>query len=148
MPDLSAGKALEHKSCMTFIATAIPEGAWQDLSIDFIEGLPKSEGYTMILVVVDRFTKYAHLIPIKHPYTAHTIAQSVFDNVVKLHGMPKTIISDRDKVFTSIFWKELFQLLGTQLMFSSAYHPQTDGQTERVNQCLEMYLRCVTYEAP
>jgi len=126
----------------------IPEGAWQDLSMDFIEGLPKSEGYTVILVVVDRFTKYAHFIPIKHPYTAHTIAQSVFDNIVKLHGMPKTIISDRDKVFTSIFWKELFQLLGTQLMFSSAYHPQTDGQTERVNQCLEMYLRCVTYEAP
>ena len=82
----------------------IPEGAWQDLSMDFIEGLPKSEGYTVILVVVDKFTKYAHFIPIKHPYTAHTIAQSVFDNVVKLHGMPKTIVSDRDKLFTSIFW--------------------------------------------
>ena len=98
--------------------------------------------------MVDRFTKYAQFIPIKHPYTANTIARAVFDNVVKLHGLPKTIVSDRDKIFTSTFWKELFRLMGTQLLFSSAYHPQTDGQTERVNQCLEMYLRCVVYEDP
>ena len=83
----------------------IPEGAWQDISMDFI-GLPKSEGYDVILVIVDRFTKSAHFIPIKHPFTAPTIARAVFDNVVKLHGMPKTIVSDRDKIFTSTFWKE------------------------------------------
>ena len=109
----------------------IPEGAWQDISMDFIEGLPSSEGYEVILVVVDRFTKYTHFIPIKHPFTAHTIARAVFDNVVKLHGLPKTIISDRDKIFTSAFWKDLFAMLGTHLVFSSAYHPQTDGRTER-----------------
>lgn len=126
----------------------IPEGAWQDLSMDFIEGLPKSEGYNVILVMVDRFTKYAHFIPVKHPYTAVTIAKVVFDNVVKLHGLPKSIVLDRDKVFTSIFWEELFKLMGTQLVFSSAYHPQTDGRTERVNQCLEMYLRCMVYDDP
>ena len=98
----------------------IPEGAWQDLSMDFIEGLPKSEGYDVILVIVNRFTKYAHFVPIKHPFTAPTIARAVFDNVVKLHGLPKTIVSDRDKIFTSAFWKELFALLGTCLIFSSA----------------------------
>lgn len=126
----------------------VPAGAWRDISMDFIEGLPKSEGFTVILVVVDRFTKFAHFIPVKHPYTAKTIATLVFEHVVKLHGMPVTIVSDRDKVFTSNFWTELFQLMGTKLLLSSAYHPQTDGQTERVNQWLEMYLRCVVYEEP
>lgn len=102
----------------------------------------------MILVVVDRFTKYAHFIPIKHPYTAKAIATLVFDNVVKLHRVPETIVSDRDKVFTSNFWTVLFQLIGTKLMFSTTYHPQTDGQTEWVNQCLEMYLCCVVFDEP
>jgi hypothetical protein len=126
----------------------ILQGAWQDISMDFIEGLPKSEGYTVILVIVDRFTKYAHFVPIKHPFTARTIAKAVYDNVVKLHGLPKTIVLDRDKVFTSNVWKELFSMTGTQVILSSAYHPQTDVQTERVNQCLEMYLRCVVHNDP
>lgn len=116
--------------------------------MDFIDGLPKSEGFNVIVVIVDRFTKYAHFIPIKHPFTAKTIARAVFDNVVKLHGMPKSIVSDIDKIFTSAFWKEMFQLLGTQLLMSSVYHSQTYGQTERVNQCLEMYLRCAVHEDP
>jgi hypothetical protein len=69
----------------------------------------------VIFVVVDRFTKYAHFLPLKHPYTAQSVAKVFFNNVVKLHGLPKMIASDRDKVFTSIFWKELFKLLDTQL---------------------------------
>ena len=76
--------------------------------MDFIEGLPKSEGYDTILVVVVRFLKYAHFLPLKHPFSAAIVAQVFLDNVVKLHGVPKTLVSDRDKVFTSQFWKALF----------------------------------------
>ncbi|WVZ78975.1 hypothetical protein U9M48_026610 [Paspalum notatum var. saurae] len=126
----------------------IPNGAWQDISMDFIEGLPKSEGFNAILVVVDRFTKFAHFIAIKHPYTAQVIARCILDNVVRLHGLPKSIVSDRDPVFVSHFWQELFRLYDAKLNLSTAYHPQTDGQTERVNQSLKMYLRCAVHNSP
>jgi hypothetical protein len=126
----------------------IPSGVWQDLSMDFIEGLPPSEGFTVIMVIVDRLTKFAHFIPIKHPYTATSVAKLFLDNIVKLHGMPHSIVSDRDTIFVSSFWKELFKLYKVNLHLSTAYHPQTDGQTERVNQCLEMYLRCSIQDSP
>jgi hypothetical protein len=102
-----------------------------------------SYGYSIILVIIDRFTKYNHFFPIKHSFTAASIAQIFLDNIVKLHGIPKTIVSDKDKVFTSYFWTEVFKLLHTELKLSSDYHPQTDGQMERVNQCLEMFLHCL-----
>jgi hypothetical protein len=126
----------------------ISADSWKDLSMDFIEGLPKSDSYSVILVVVDRFTKYAHFYPLKHLYSTKTVVQLFFDNVVKLHGVPHTIVSDHDKVFTASFWQELFNLLGTKLLMSSAYHPQTDGKTERINQCLEMFLRCAVHDSP
>jgi hypothetical protein len=111
--------------------------------MDFIEGLPKSEGYSVILVVVDRFTKFAHFLRVKHPYTAIIIAQLFLDNIVKLHGLLQSIVTGRDTIFVSQFWKQLFKLYRVNLNFSIAYHPQADGQTERVNQCLdEMILRC------
>jgi hypothetical protein len=116
--------------------------------MDLIDGLPKSDGFSVILVVVDRFTKYTHFIPLKHPYTAQSVALAFFNNVVRLHGLPKTIVSNRDKVFTSGFWKELFRLLNTQLCLYSAYHAQSDGQTESINQCLEAYLRCAVSSSP
>lgn len=126
----------------------IPDGAWQTVSLDFIEGLPKSTSYNYILVVVDKFSKYAHFIPLAHPFIAFQVALAYLQHVYKLHGLPKAMISDRDKVFTSNVWKELFKLLKVNLLMSSAYHPQKDGQTERVNQCLETYLRCFVHACP
>lgn len=126
----------------------LPDSAWVVISLDFVEGLPKSKGKDTILVVVDRFTKYCHLIPLTHPYTADKITQEFLDNMVKLHGMPEAIISDRDPIFINTFWKELFTSLGTKIKLSTAYHPQTNGQTECVNQCIEMFLRCVAGHKP
>jgi hypothetical protein len=77
---------------------SILAGVWQDLSMDFVDGLPKSEGYTVILVILDRLTKFAHFLPLKHPYTAATVAQVFLDNILKLHGIPQSIVSDRDNL--------------------------------------------------
>ena len=122
---------------------SIPIEVWQDISVDFITGLPKSCGKDVLFVVVDRFSKSAHFMTLSHPFTAIQVAQIYLENDFKLHGWPRSIINDRDPVFVSTFWKSLFEIQGTQFCMSSAYHSQSDEQTEVVNRCLEMSLRCV-----
>jgi len=116
--------------------------------MDFVEDLPKSGGNDCVLVVVDLFSKYAHFLPLKHPFTTISVAKLFHHQVYRLHGLPASIVSDRDRVFTSKLWRELFCLADVQLSMSSAYHPQSDGQTERVNQCLETFLRCFIHACP
>ena len=119
-----------------------PSQIGEDISMDFITGLPKSEGKSVIMVVVDRLTKYAHFCVLSHPFKASTVATTFMDRIQKLHGSPRVIVSDGDPIFTGNFWTELFSCLGTQLAHSSSYHPQSNGQTEIVNKCFEGYLRC------
>ena len=101
--------------------------------MDFIEGLPKARGMNVIMVVVDRLSKYFYFITMKHPFTTKHVAEVFIDKVVSRHGIPKSIISDRDKIFISNFWKELFATMGTILKRSIVFHPQTNGRTKRVN---------------
>jgi transposase InsO family protein len=110
--------------------------------MDFIVGLPRTQsGYDSIWVIMDRLTKVAHFIPVKTTYSGPQLAELYMSRIVYLHGVPRKIVSDRGTQFTLRFWERLHETLDTQLLFSSAYHPQTDGQTERVNQILEDMLR-------
>lgn len=126
----------------------IPHRIWEDVSMDFVDGLPTSNHHTSIMVVVDRLSKSAHLVPLAHPYTSRSVAAKFIEFIVKLHGIPRSIVSDRDPVFISAFWKELWRLSGTKLCMSSAYHPQTDGQTEVVNRIMKQYLCCFVSDRP
>ncbi|WVZ97637.1 hypothetical protein U9M48_043154, partial [Paspalum notatum var. saurae] len=121
---------------------AIPAWKWEDVHMDFIVGLPHTqEGYDSIWVVIDRLTKSAHFIPVKTTYRAKQYAELYISRIVSLHGVHRTITSDRGSLFVSRFWEQLQAALGTNLVRSSAYHPQTSGQVERVNQILEDMLR-------
>jgi hypothetical protein len=119
----------------------VPQRRWNSVSMDFIVGLPLSQNYDALLVVVDRLSKMAHFTPTTTSVTAKELAALIYDNLFRLHGLPEEFISDRDKLFTSGFWKELMRILSIKTNLSTAFHPQTDGQTERVNAQVEQYLR-------
>jgi hypothetical protein len=120
----------------------VPNGPWEIISIDLITQLPASGEYNAICVVVDRLTKRAHFFPITNNFSAKDLAKLLFDRIYPLHGLPLQIISDRGPQFAAEIFQEWCRLLGIESTMSTAYHPQTDGQTERVNQILEQYLRC------
>ena len=106
----------------------VPDWKWDRVGMDFITGLPRTRsGYDSIWVVVDHLTKVAHFIPVKTTYTSAKLANIYMDKIVCLHGVPKSIVSDRGTQFTSHFWRQLHESLGTRLEFSTAFHPQTDG---------------------
>jgi hypothetical protein len=120
----------------------IPQWKWEEISMDFIVGLPTTQSrYDSIWVIVDHFSKVAHFIPVKTTYKGAKLAELYIVRIVCLHGVPKKIVSDRGIQFTSRFWEKIHEAMDTRLNFSSAYHPQTDGQTEKVNQILEDMLK-------
>ena len=120
----------------------IPEWKWKRITMDFVLGLPKTQkGFNSIWVIVDRLTKSAHFLPVKKTFSMDQYANLYVSEIVRLHGVPLSIVSDRDPKFTSAFWKSLHKAMGTQLKFSTAFHPQTDGQSERTIQTLEDMLR-------
>ena len=120
----------------------LPQWKWEHITMDFVTGLPRSSRQRdAIWVIVDRMTKVAHFLPIRQTDSLESLAQLYISEIVRLHGTPLTIISDRDPRFTSRFWESLQAALGTELRWSTAFHPQTDGQSERTIQTLEDMLR-------
>jgi hypothetical protein len=101
----------------------VPDQVWNDIALDFIEGFLKVGGKSVILTVVNQFLKFAHFIPLSYPYSSSSVTKAFFDNIVRLHGIPCLFVSDRDPIFMSTFWTELFRLAGVKLLLSSAFHP-------------------------
>jgi hypothetical protein len=142
-------KAIHMKAAGPLQSLPIPTWKWEDISMDFIVGLPRTaKGYDSIWVIVDRLTKIAHFLPDKTDHLVAVYAQLYIARILSLHGVAKTIVSDRGPQFVAKFWEALHKSLGTKLLHSSAYHPETSGQTERVNQILEDMLRACVLEFP
>jgi hypothetical protein len=137
----SRAKPPRHRMHGELAPLPVPSGPWKGISCDFIVDLPKSNGFDSLLVFVNWFTKMCHLIPCLKTATAHDFAKMFLDHVIRLHGIPESLVSDRGGIFTSKFWKSLSHMMGIKQRLSTSFHPQTDGQTERMNQTVEQYLR-------
>jgi transposase InsO family protein len=125
----------------------VPEHLWQDISMDFVTGLPISDGHDVIWVVIDQLTKMRHLVPCSTTVDAKELANLFIMNIFHLHGLPNSIISDRGPQFASRFWKYLCNSLHIEPCLSTTFHPETDGQTECINLVMEQYLRAyVNYQ--
>jgi hypothetical protein len=120
----------------------IPNQEWQEISIDFIEGLPMSKGKDKIFFMVDRLTTYVHFMAVRKTDSTKPIVDVFCKNIYKLHGFPKVIVNDRDAKLKGKFWRDFCKQTGISLNMSSTYHPQTDGRTKIVNKFLETYLHC------
>ena len=126
---------------------SIPEWKWEKITMDFVTNLPKTQkGNDAIWIIVDRLTKSAHFLPIHWGCSLDHLSQRYVNEIVRLHGIPISIVSDRDPRFTSRFWKNFQDALGTRLNFSTSFHPKTDGQSERTIQTLEGMLRACVIE--
>jgi transposase InsO family protein len=137
-------KSVQHRPYGLLQSLAVPETPWSSLSMDFIVQLPPSNGFTAVLVVVDRLTKMAHFIPTTDDVTAEALAKLFLNRIISAHGLPDDVVTDRGSVFTASYTRTFMEALGIEQNLSTAFHPQTDGQTERTNATLEQYLRCFT----
>jgi len=134
-------KVVQHAPYGLMKPNEAPDRPWKSISMDFIPDLPKSDGDDAILIVMDRLTQMAHFLPCAKEMDARQFSELFMREIFRLHGLPKDIITDRGSIFTSDLWKETTKQLGIERRLSTAFHPQTDRQTERTNSTLEQYLR-------
>ena len=140
-------KAVRHAPYGLLQPNEVPDQPWRSIAIDFITDLPESDGYDTILVVIDRLTKMSHFISCKKDLDARQFTTLFMQHIVRLHGIPRDIITDRGSLFTSELCKQITEKLGIERRLSTAFHPQTDSQTKRTNAILEQYLRAyVNYQ--
>lgn len=141
MPDLQRFKDCNRLPAGLLQPLSIPSMVFEEMAMDFMTCLPSSKGKTTIMTVVDRLSKYGHFIPLPSTFSAHIVAQAFVIHIIKLHGPPRTTVTDRDPRFLHTFWQAINGLQGTILAMSTSHHPQMDGQSEALNKCVEQYLR-------
>lgn len=147
-PECATHKSSHQRPAGLLRPLPVPHRPWSHIAVDFVTGLPVSQGNTFVMTVVDRFSRLTHFVPLAKLPSAKQTAQAMLEHVFRLHGFPNDIVSDRGPQFVSCFWREFCGLLGAEVSLSSGYHPETNGQTERANQQLETGLRLLAARNP